>query len=254
VNGNEKVLKGYLKANFNDDGEFIELVTFIHEITEQVKREKELETLSEDRKLLLQEVHHRVKNNLQLILSFLNIESRFNKNNPEYVIEQTRNRIRTMALTHEEVYQSQNVSSVNLESFLSKNMYNLFKLYDNKRIDLNFKMEPVEVNIDIGIPLGLLINELAINCIKYAFPEKDEGNFYINVSEKENIITIKVWDDGVGLPDGVDLNNNNEGLGFLIIQRLSQQLEAELKVLNNRQGFGIELKFKNDYGGLYCIK
>ena len=238
--GNIKVLEGYIVAKYDDD-KFDKFVSFVHEITETVKRERELEQLSEDRKILLQEVHHRVKNNLQIITSFLNLESRFNKDKPEYVIEQTRNRINTMALLHEEIYQSPSVSNINLEHFLTTGMNNLFGLYTKGNINLHLNIEPVMVDIDVGIPLGLLINEVALNTIKYAFPKQEDCNFYINLKTLENHIIIKIWDDGVGLPENMDISTSN-GLGFIIIRNLTQQLEAELTILEDVQGFGIQLK------------
>jgi len=238
--GKIKYLEGYLKAKFSKKGEFIELVGFIHEITNRIERERELEQLSEDRKILLQEVHHRVKNNLQLILSFLSIESRYSKDNPEYVLEQTRNRIKTMALTHEEIYKSQNVSSINLQDFLTTGIENLFNIYTLNTVKLNLDIIPVDVDIDTGIPLGLLTNEIALNTIKYAFPDDGKGNFYMNLVENEDNLILKVWDDGIGLPEGVDLFTSNS-LGFMIIRNLSQQIEAKLSVLEEESGFGIKL-------------
>ena len=243
INGNEKVLESFMEGYFNNDGELIETVAFIQEITDKVKREEELEQLSEDRKILLQEVHHRVKNNLQLILSFLNIESRYNRDNPEYVIEQTKNRISTMALTHEEVYQSTNVSNINLEHFLTTGMNNLFNLYTSGRIGLYFSIEPLEVDIDKGIPLGLLVNEVALNTIKYAFPGQGEGKFFIDLNMVNGEIVLKIWDNGIGLPEGVSLFDS-DSLGFIIIRNLTQQLEAELSLLEDVPGFGIQLVFK----------
>ena len=243
INGNEKVLESFMEGNFNNDGELIETVAFIQEITDKVKREEELEQLSEDRKILLQEVHHRVKNNLQLILSFLNIESRYNRDNPEYVIEQTKNRISTMALTHAEVYQSTNVSNINLEHLLTTGMNNLFNLYTSGRIGLYFSIEPLEVDIDKGIPLGLLVNEVALNTIKYAFPGQGEGKFFIDLNMVNGEIVLKIWDNGIGLPEGVSLFDS-DSLGFIIIRNLTQQLEAELSLLEDVPGFGIQLVFK----------
>jgi PAS domain S-box-containing protein len=244
--GKTKVLEYYLVAKFNDKNEIIRYVTFLHDVTGMIEREKELEKLLEDRKILLQEVHHRVKNNLQIITSFLNLESRFNKDNPEYVIEQTRNRINTMALVHEEVYQSPSVSNINIENFLTKGMENLFNLYTNGKVCLNLNIDSIMVDIDVGIPLGLLINELALNTIKYAFPKDGRGNFFISLKTCENnLVVLKIWDDGVGLPVGVDLFTSNS-LGFVIIRNLTQQLEADLKVLDDVSGFGVELRFVND--------
>ncbi len=240
VNGNIKYLEGFFEAKFDDNGELVELISFINEITDRIKREKELAKLSEDRKILLQEVHHRVKNNLQIILSFLNIESRFNRDNPEYVIEQTRNRIQTMALTHEEVYQSPSVSKVNLNSFLTTGMDNLFNLYTHGNINLHFDVDSIEIDVDKAIPLGLLVNEVALNTIKYAFPETGKGDFYINLEQSNDTIVLKIWDNGIGLPKGFDVFNSNS-LGFIIIRNLTQQLDAELVILDDISGFGVEL-------------
>ena len=178
--------------------------------------------------------------NLQIILSFLNIESRFNRDNPEYVIEQTRNRIQTMALTHEEVYQSPSVSKVNLNSFLTTGMDNLFNLYTHGNINLHFDVDSIEIDVDKAIPLGLLVNEVALNTIKYAFPETGKGDFYINLEQSNDKMVLKIWDNGIGLPKGFDVFNSNS-LGFIIIRNLTQQLDAELVILDDISGFGVEL-------------
>ena len=193
--------------------------------------------------MLLQEVHHRVKNNLQLILSFLNLESRFNKNNPEYVLNQAYNRIHTMALTHEEVYNSDSLSNVNLKTFLEDAINNLFNLYSKGNIKLHLDIEPIEIDMDRSIPLGLLVNEVSLNTIKYAFLNEVEGNYYITIKNIDGILDLKIWDDGVGLANGVDLFTA-ESLGFIIIRNFTQQLDANLTQLSNVKGFGLELKFK----------
>ena len=241
--GKVKFLESFVDAEFNDNGDLINIVCLLQDITNKIETEHELKQLSEDRKVLLQEVHHRVKNNLQLILSFLNLEVRFNKDNPEFIINNTRNRIKTMALTHEEVYQSPNVSSVNMETFLNEGVSNLFNLYTTGYINLHFNIESINMGMDKSIPLGLLVNEVALNTIKYAFPEKDKGNFYIKLERLNSEIILSIWDDGVGLPEGVDLFNS-DSLGFIIIRNLSQQLEAELSQINEVSGFGLQLKFK----------
>ena len=177
---NIKILHTFVDGRFTNEGELESIVGLVQDVTIAYKREKKLEQLVEDKKILLQEVHHRVKNNLQLILSFLNLEDRYNHDDPDYVINQVRNRIRTMALTHEEVYNSPSVSEVDMNSFITKDMTNLFRLYTDGNIKLNFNIEHIMLNMEDIIPLGLFINELALNTIKYAFPNKEEGNFYIS--------------------------------------------------------------------------
>jgi two-component sensor histidine kinase len=240
--GNVKVLECFIEAEFDENHDLSEIVGLIQEITDKVEREEELSRLSEDRKILLQEVHHRVKNNLQLILSFLNLESRYHSADPEYVIEQTRNRIRTMALTHEEVYQSPSVSKVNLESFINTGISNLFHLYTEGSIVPHLSIEPIELDVDKSIPLGLLINELSLNSMKYAFPDTGEGDFYISLKKLEDNIVMRVWDNGIGLPDDFSFEDST-GLGFIIVQSLIRQLEGDFVLLDDCAGFGIELTF-----------
>ncbi len=127
--GNVKVLESYVESKFDKKGKLSSYVSFTQEITDKVKRENDLKQLSEERKLLLQEVHHRIKNNLQLISSFLHLDSRYYKNNPEYVINKSENRIETMALAHEQVYQSDNLSHINLKSLLKSTINYLFNKY-----------------------------------------------------------------------------------------------------------------------------
>jgi two-component sensor histidine kinase/PAS domain-containing protein len=229
------------KGIFNENDGIIRVISFVQDVTDTIEREIKLEQLLEDRKILLQEVHHRVKNNLQLILSFVNIETRYNKDNPEYVIKQIQNRIKNMALTHEEVYKSPTVSHVNLETFFKASLDNLFNQYTGGNIKIHYDLEPVQVHIDKSIPLGLLVNELALNTIKYAFPETGKGDFYISIKEINGNVIMKVYDNGVGLPEGTDLFTSS-GLGFTIIRNLTQQLEAEIEILDEISSFGVKLK------------
>lgn len=240
--GKIKILECFIEAEFDENNQLKEIVGLLQEITDKVEREEKLKQLSEDRKILLQEVHHRVKNNLQLILSFLSLETRYHKKDPEYVIEQTKNRIQTMALTHEEIYQSPSVSKVNLESFFEKGLNNIFHLYSEKKITPHLNIESIELDVDKSIPLGLLVNELALNTIKYAFPKSPKGDFYINIKTQDESIVLKVWDNGIGLKDNFNIQDST-GLGFIIVRNLTQQLEGELIQLKDIDGFGLKIIF-----------
>lgn len=183
---NIKYLEVYIESKYNKNRRLLKRIYFIHEITSIIEREKELEQLSKDRMLLLQEVHDRVKNNLQLILSFINIDSHNNKNNnPEYILKKTKSRIQTMALTHEEVYQSNNISQIDLKNFITKNLFNFLNLYSQDNIELQVSTEPIKLDMDRSIPLGLLINEVLMNTIKYAFPNNQKGKFYLKIGSVE---------------------------------------------------------------------
>ena len=239
-NNNVKFLESYVESKFDENGKLCSYVSFTQEITDKVKRENELKQLSEERKLLLQEVHHRIKNNLQLISSFLHLDSRYYKNNPEYVINKSENRIETMALAHEQVYQSDNLSHINLKILLKSTISYLFHKYKSFNIKTHLDIDDVYFNMDNAIPFILLSNELVFNTIRHAFPDNQEGNLFINLRSLDENFVLKIWDDGVGLPDGFDIFSS-PSLGFLIIRRLTSQLEGKLEVLDNVDGFGVKL-------------
>jgi two-component sensor histidine kinase/PAS domain-containing protein len=240
VNGNVKYLESFVEAEFDENAVLTDFVAFVQEITDKVVRERELEELSEERKLLLQEVHHRVKNNLQLVSSYLSLDSRYYKDNPGYVISKTKNRIDAMAVTHEEVYQSEDMSSINLSSLFVNVLNDLFSSAHVKNIKRKFNCDPIFVDIDDAMSLSFLINELAFNTIRHAFPNNDLGSFNVNLKSTVDNIVLEVWDDGVGLPEGVNFLVNNS-LGFIIIRRLTAQLEANINVLKDVPGFGVRL-------------
>jgi two-component sensor histidine kinase len=239
-NGNVKVLESYIEAEFDDNGDLFEHVAFIREITDSVMRQREVERLSEERKILLQEVHHRVKNNLQLINSFLSLDSRYYNDDPKYVIDKAQNRLDAMAITHEEIYQSDDMAHINLKSLIHSEISSLFRKFKINNIKQNYFLKEVFVDTDKAISLSLLINELAFNCIKHAFPDGSKGNFSINLNVVDGEVILRVWDDGVGLPDDMDFYNNSS-LGFLIIQRLTVQLEAEIHIIEDIPGFGVKI-------------
>ena len=233
------------KTDIYESGEYIGKLLTVTDITEKVKRENELEALSEERKFLLQEIHHRVKNNLQLVSSFLSLDSRYYKDDPEYVIGKTQTRIDTMALAHEEVYQSNDVSNIDVEPLIKNVVNDVFNKNNALNIQQNFKIDSVFIDIDKAMPLSFLINELAVNTTTHAFPNNESGNFFINLESNKNEYVLKVWDDGVGLPEKVNLLSS-DSLGFIIIRRLADQLEAELTPLSKVKGFGVKLVFSKD--------
>lgn len=153
VKGNIKYVEGYQEFQFDDEGEIVEFVAFIHEITDKVSRQKELEDLSEERKILLLEIQDRIKNNLQLLKSYLNLDNRYYDNNPEYVIERTQKRLNVMSLSYEIIYNSENVSNLNLSDLLESL---ITKLYLEENIG-NFKNIRLHYNIDSSIYVDIMI-------------------------------------------------------------------------------------------------
>ena len=207
----------------------------------------QLQKALNEKEELLKEVHDRVKNNLQLVSSFLSLELRYHSENPDLIIEKTRNRIEAMALIHTYVYKSADGDTVDIKGFILKYLMTLFLKYDANNIQENYYIdEDIVMSTYKMIPLGLILVELAFNTINYAFPNGGEGNFTVEIKkedEKSNVIILNVFDDGVGLPDDVNIY---EGLGFSIIKTLIAQLEASVEVMDLPSGFGLTITFENN--------
>lgn len=206
------------------------------------KANSQLTDLVEEKNVLLKEVHHRVKNNLQIISSLLRLDSRFKEDNSESVLESTENRINSMALIHEKIYQSSDLAHVNIKEYVESEVNYLFTLYHVTNIRVVYDLENIELDMNQSIPLGLIINEMIINIIKYAFPNKIEGIVNINLKLKDDQIIFQLKDNGVGLPSDFDINNSNS-LGLTVINGLVKQLEGEINLIQTK-GTGYEIKFK----------
>ena len=195
----------------------------------------------EEKETLLKEVHHRVKNNLQIISSLIRLQSQYtSKDNYESRINDTENRIRSMALVHEKLYKSSDLSRLNAKSYIEDLAQNILDSIPNDK-NINFKITIPELNlkIDTLIPLGLIINETVSNSIKYAFPNKKNGEVCIELDEKKNILTIS--DNGIGTK--LSYNKLSEdSLGMELIETLCEQLDGEL-IFNSDNGFNYQMKF-----------
>ena len=191
--------------NSTTDNEGItKTVGYIQDITDRIKKENELKNLLNEKEYLLAEVHDRVKNNLQIILSLLTLNIRVNPDKPEKTIESTQNRIISMSLIHEQIYQSPDHAHINLKDYIIKEFYEIFKKSENIKLDYN--MENILINMDTAIPLGLILSEILNNTLNYAFPENEEGIVKINLKMDENqLINLTIEDNGIGLPEDVNI-------------------------------------------------
>ncbi len=194
-----------------------------------------------EKEVLLKEVHHRVKNNLQVISSLLNLQAE--RITDAYALEKFResqNRVRSMALVHEKIYESQNLSKVNFAEYINKFIEIVFYNYDIKKeqvvMHINFEVEDCQLPIDIAIPCALILNELVSNAFKYAFPAQKKGNLYLKFykAEKEQCV-IEVADDGVGMPPSFNINKLNS-LGLQLVDMLVKQIGGKLCIENQKQG------------------
>jgi len=193
---------------------------------------------------LLKEVHHRVKNNLQVISSLLNLQmNTFQDERLQAEFTSSISRVNTMARIHEMIYGDKNVSSINIEKYFSKLLRSLFQLYNSggNEIELKVEIDVSEVVFfpDKAIPLGLILNEIASNTFKHAFSPSEAGLFYLNLTEKDNRYTLIVGDNGKGLPE----EGGEETLGLSLIPILCEQIDAQLEVVNSTNGLEYRIVF-----------
>ncbi|MEO0948600.1 MAG: PAS domain S-box protein, partial [Cyanobacteria bacterium J06641_5] len=222
-----------------------EIVGVCRDISERKQAEETLKASLEEKELLLKEVHHRVKNNLQVISSLFNL-SAHTIEDPDAlaVLAESQNRIASMALIHGKLYQSENLSNIDFAEYIRDLIQHLLASYnaDPSRIQTELNVESIALNLDAAIPCGLLFSELISNALKHAFPDRRLGQLQINFANapEENII-LRVADNGIGLPAGFDPDQCST-LGLSLIAALTQQLRGSLKMYND-SGATFEIVF-----------
>jgi|GEM_PF-4156772 len=222
-----------------------QVYTTLEDITEQKKSKDELTDSLKEKETLLKEIHHRVKNNLQIISSLLNLQSSYIKDSAALeVMRESQNRVRSMALIHETLYRYDDFSKVDFSQFLS-DLINILQssYYDIARgVSIELNLEQVALPIDTAIPLGLLVNEVMSNSFKHAFPEKNGGKVTVSMALNRGNLNLSIKDNGIGLPEGFEIEKLNS-LGFKLIQSLVSQIDASLEV-KSAGGTEILIKLK----------
>jgi PAS domain S-box-containing protein len=226
------------------------VVEFLRDITERKRTEEQIEASLREKEVLLQEIHHRVKNNLQVISSLLNLQSRYIKEDMYAdMFMESQNRILSMALIHEELYQSKDLARIDLNDYIRHLTNALFRSYgvDTSRIVLTIDIADLVLGIGTAIPCGLIINELVFNALKYAFPKDNKGEIKIAFrSFDENEVELIVSDNGVGLPKDLDLTNP-ESMGLRLIRIMTEQIDGKIE-LDRNDGTKFQIRFKKMIG------
>jgi two-component sensor histidine kinase/DNA-binding response OmpR family regulator len=215
------------------------------EIEERKRAEEKLRVSLAEKEVLLKEVHHRVKNNLQIVSSLLDLQY-FNINDKQAVqaLRATQDRIKSMALVHEKLYLTTDVANIDLTVYLESLTEHLCDSYliDPEQVSLVIDAENVKLSIDKAIPCGLIINELVSNSLKYAFPQGRQGIVAIRLHEDDNgILILSVTDNGVGLPAGMDFSRTGS-MGLQLVNLLTRQLRGEIS-LSNEKGTAFTIRF-----------
>jgi two-component sensor histidine kinase len=208
----------------------------IIDITEQKKNESLLESSLEEKEILLKEIHHRVKNNLQIISSLIVLQEQYIRDERILnIFKDFQNRIKVMALIHQALYNSENLNNICLSKYIKNLVNNLFKAYsaDSKKIKLQLNIEDIEFNLDKAISCGLIINELVSNSLKHAFSKNDEGKIIVKLKKiKKNRVLLDVYDNGSGFPENIDYKNSDT-LGLKLITTITKQMDGKISIDKN---------------------
>ena len=206
-----------------------------------------LNTLVNDKEILLKEIHHRVKNNLQVITSLLRLQSRYVDDvESKALFTNCQYRIKSMALIHEMLYKSEDISKINFEEYINKLVKELVTSMKGKEHNIEFKLnaQKINLNLDTAIPLGLLLNEIITNSLKYGIVNDANGIIYLKISEHDNNkFEVLVGDDGVGFPNEINFSNTKT-LGLKLIDRLVTQLKGSVKKEDTIKGTNYSITFQ----------
>lgn len=199
---------------------------------EVLRSEQALRASLREKEVLLKEVHHRVKNNLQVISSLINMQMRqMDDGEAKDALFECKTRVEAIALIHEKLYQSKDYANVPFSKYVGDIVTNIFEAsgIPSDRIALHVDIEPLQLGVDKAIPCGLILNELLTNAVKHAFPAERRGAVYVSLANTNGAVCLTVRDDGVGLPANFDAANS-KSLGLQLVSTLVEQLGGHLEI------------------------
>ncbi|MCZ2277119.1 MAG: PAS domain-containing protein [Bacteroidia bacterium] len=242
--GNTIWVSSTLNPIFDDKGALKKIVVIDTDITLRKNMEVQITNSLHEKGLLLKEIHHRVKNNLQIIISLFNLQSGFIKDESALdALKEGQDRIKSIALIHDRFYQADGTSKIDFDDYIRRLCDSILQSAGIQRnlVKINIKTDRISLNIDQAVPCGLIINEIVNNALKHAF-QNGEGTISISFKEKEESVFLEISDNGPGLPPEVDFQNP-ESLGLQLIHALADQIDAEIR-LNNASGVTYLIIFK----------
>ena len=208
-------------------------------LVEEIKQRKFLETKLrkslKEKEVLIKEVHHRVKNNLMLISSLINLQiMQIKEEKTISILNDLMKRVDSIALIHEKLYKSDDLVSISSEEYISDLLENIEDslVSDKRQIKFVTKIGDIKLDIETTIPLGLVVTEIVTNSLKYAFPDKKKGGIVVQLTEKQNMCKLTISDTGPGFPEDFD-ENKSDSLGWLIINTMTSQLKGEHEIKND---------------------
>jgi two-component sensor histidine kinase len=222
----------------------------IRDITERKQHEQQLVNSLREKVVLLREVHHRVKNNLQVIISLLNLQAGYVQDQrASSMFRESQNRVRCMATIHETLYRADDLTQINFAAYIQNLGANLQRFYGGARaVQLKYDMQAVFLGMDTGIACGLILHELISNGFKHAYPEGTPGEILVTLRDQpDGSYCLTVEDQGVGLP--ADLNvDKADSLGLRLVRALTSQLGGRVEYARREHGTKVTLEFMDRHG------
>jgi two-component sensor histidine kinase/PAS domain-containing protein len=215
----------------------------IFDVSDRKNAERQLKKSLEEKEVLIREIHHRVKNNLQIIASLLHLQETCVDGEKLDVLKESELRVKSMAIIHEKIYQSPTLTDINIKDYIETLVYDILYTYGihKETIQTNLNISDINLNIDTAIPLGLIINELVTNSVKYAFPES-KGIITIELKSNKEEMELTITDDGKGLPNDINLDNSDT-LGLQLVNNLTNQIDGKIEIDRNH-GTQFKINFK----------
>jgi PAS domain S-box-containing protein len=247
TDGSIKIVHERCETVYDENGKPILSLGTVQDITERKLAEDQIEQSLREKEVLLREIHHRVKNNMQIISSLLSHQMENIKDNKIIdIFTESQNRILSMSLVHEKLYQSRDLRNIDLKDYINDLGVNLFQSYEihSGNIRLNIDVEDILLDIDLAIPIGLILNELITNSLKYAFPDGMKGEIKVLFrSTNDNMLELVVNDNGIGLPEDLDFRKTRT-LGLHLVTVLAEnQLHGKIE-MNRFKGTEFRIKFR----------
>ncbi|MCX6317164.1 MAG: sensor histidine kinase [Bacteroidetes bacterium] len=210
-------------------------ITILALYRKQKRKNDIIEKQSADLEVLMKEIHHRVKNNLQIVSSLLDLQSHsITDLQAHEAVKEGRNRVQSMALIHQNLYSEGNIKGIRVKEYVSNLIQTLCDSYNitNDKVKINMDIDDLKLDVDTMIPLGLVLNELVSNSFKYAFKDKQDGELSVSLHEVSEQLQLLVSDNGRGYPEGLDLKGG-KSFGLKMIRAFSQKLKAKLDIYNH---------------------
>lgn len=236
---------------FDEDGEVYGIFIEAMDFSEQIAYQQQLKESLKEKETLLAEIHHRVKNNLAIVTSMMQLQAIESESSElQGVLRSAEQRVQTIATIHELLYGSESLSHLNFGENIKELLHNIMQVYDSgKQITIDLNVEDIPININQAIPCALMVNEVITNAYKHAFNHQGEGEIAVHLHEEGGNVVVQIKDNGVGIPDNV-MQKNSSSIGMTLINLLKQQLEGEVHY-SNENGTKFKLEFeKADVKGI----